>query len=638
MKKIGYLLSLSAVMVSAQEADITSLLEQYRDASDLSNKTRIEALGHVTTYTREDIERYHYYKLSDLLKGAHFINYEVGRYGWGSPNAATTRFDPTTYVRLYLDDQDVGTCAIGTAMIQWSELPLDMIDHIELYENSGAFAMGNEPGIFIIKMFTKDPSRNEGILTRLTLSDKGDREAGLFYANTGDKWNSSLYAAGTLNDTKGFELNGADISHERRREYLIGRLQGETTTINVGYLTLNQDLFTGSAIDFHPSSGYYETKQLYANVTQSLLNDPDFLLTLTYNQISADQNENGVLFTPLMAQAGLMFGTSFDQSYKIQEEAAFLRKTWKSSDWDLFLGASYKYVKGTQKLLESSGYTMMFTPTTIDLKTVVPNMEYKQTGALIVEAGYELSSGIWVKAGAKLDRSHYSNLYAPEKTTNTHVGIVMLDDAHWTHKLFASHTELPPVLANILMSDSTKQLKPEQLEILSWTSEYKAKDWKLQFSAALSTAQDYIVLNPATMVTENIDSTPSQRAFAMDGSYTLAPESKIDFGIHTTAISGADPYSAPHGGYLRSMSMWNDIDLMGEVIYRSGYTTRGNYRVNEGYMINLATSYPIDRTKTIKLKGENLFGTAQENLLMGATFSSMLYQRPRVLAQFEWSF
>lgn len=638
MKRIGYLLSLSTVMLFAQESDITSLLAQYRDASDLSNKTRIEALGHVTTYTREDIERYHYYKLSDLLKGAHFINYEVGRYGWGSPNAATTRFDPTTYVRLYLDGQDVGTCAIGTAMIQWSELPLEMIDHIELYENSGAFAMGNEPGIFIIKMFTKDPSRNEGILTRFTLSDNGDREAGLFYANAGDKWNSSLYAAGTLNDTKEFELNGANVSHERRREYLIGRLQGETTTINLGYLSLNQDLFTGSAIDFHPTSGYYETKQLYANLTQSLLNDPDFLLTLTYNQISVDQNEVGRLFTPLTAKAGLMFGTSFDQKYKVQEEAAFLRKTWKGSDWDLFLGASYKYVKGTQKLLQASGYTMMFTPTTVDLKSVVPMMDSKQTGALIAEAGYELSSGIWVKAGGKLDYSHYSNLYSPENTTNVHAGIVMLDDAHWTHKLFASHTELPPVLANILMSDSTKQLEPEQLEIVSWTSEYKTEDWKLQLSAAFSTAQDYIVLNTTTMLTENIDSTPIQHAFALDGSYNLTPESKIDFGAHTTIISGADPYSAPHGGYLRGMSTWNDIDLMGEVIYRSGYTTYGGYRVDEGYRINLGASYPIDRTKTIKFKGENLFGTAQKNLLMGSTFSSILYDRPRVLAQFEWSF
>ncbi|HEX5329899.1 TonB-dependent receptor plug domain-containing protein [Sulfuricurvum sp.] len=638
MKKIGYSLSLTALILSAHESDITSLLAEYRDASDLSNKTRIEALGHVSTYTREDIERYHYYKLSDLLKGIHFVNYEVGRYGWGSPNAATTRFDPTTYVRLYLDDQDVGTCAVGTAMIQWSELPLEMIDHIELYENSGAFALGNEPGIFIIKMYTKDPHRNEGTMARLSLSDRGDREAGLFYGAVGEKWNSTLYGAGTLNDTQKYELNGVDISHERRRKYLIGTLNSETTSINAGYISLNQDLFSGSAIDFHPSSGYYKTSQFYANITQSLLNDPTFLLTLSYNQISADQSERGSLFFPPMARAGLMLGTSFDQSYKIQQESAFLRKTWKGSDWDLFLGTSYKYVSGDQSLLQANGYTVMFTPTTVDLKTVVPIMDSKQTGSLIAEAGYELSRGIWVKAGAKMDHARYSNLYDTEKTMNFHGGIVMLDDAHWTHKLFASHTELPPVFANILMSDSAKQLKPEQLDVVSWTSEYKAEDWRLQASVALSRDYYFIALNPTTMVAENMDSSPKQRAFGLDGSYSVSSESKIDFGAHTTSISGSDPYSAPNGGYLRGVSMWNDIDFMGEVIYRSGYTTYGGYRVDEGYRINLGATFPINRTQTLKLKGENLFGAAQETLLMGPTFTSLLYDRPRILAQFEWSF
>jgi hypothetical protein len=638
MKNIGYLFYVTSIIAFAQETDITSLLAQYRDASDLSNKTRIEALGHVSTFTREDIERYHYYKLSDVLKGIHFINYEVGRHGWGSPNGATTRFDPTTYVRLYLDDQDVGTSALGTAMIQWSELPLEMIDHIEFYENSGAFALGNEPGMFIIKMYTKDPSRNEGSTARFTLSDRGDREAGLFYAKVGEQWNTTLYGSGTINDTQPYNLNDADISHERRREYLLGTLNSDTTSINIGYLSLNQDLFTGNSINFHPDSGYYKTKQFYANWTKSLLNDPTFLVTLSYNQISSDQSENGSLFIPPMVRAGILLGTSFDQTYTIRQKSIFLRKTWKGSDWDLFLGTSYKHISEDPEELRLNGYTMTLTPTTIDLRSLTPIMDRKQTGAIIAEAGYELSSGIWAKAGIKLDHSRFNNFYNSENTTNIHAGIVMLDNAHWTHKLFASHTELPPILSNILMSDSSKQLDPEQLDALSWTSEYKSDDWRLQFSAAHTRAHHYIILNNLTMFTENMDSVPKQYAFGLDGSYTISPESKIDFGAHTAISTGSDDYSAPNGGYLRGVSTWNSVDLMGEVIYRGGYTTYGEYRVNDGYRINIGASYPIDRTKTLKIKGENLFGIAQETLLMGPTFTSLLYDRPRVLAQFEWSF
>ena len=114
------------------ENSITQLMQEYRDASELSRKTKVESLGHMSVFTRDELDYYQYNKLSDILKGLSFSNYEVGRYGWYNLFGTGTRSEPVTSLRLYLDDHELSVAVLGSPTILWGELPLDMIDHVEV--------------------------------------------------------------------------------------------------------------------------------------------------------------------------------------------------------------------------------------------------------------------------------------------------------------------------------------------------------------------------------------------------------------------------------------------------------------------------------------------------------------------------
>jgi len=73
--------------------DIDQMLDLYRKESDLSQKTKNEALGHLTIYTRDDLERMQAYTLSDLLNSLRLCRYDENMIGL--PDVLHT--DPSIY-------------------------------------------------------------------------------------------------------------------------------------------------------------------------------------------------------------------------------------------------------------------------------------------------------------------------------------------------------------------------------------------------------------------------------------------------------------------------------------------------------------------------------------------------------------
>jgi iron complex outermembrane receptor protein len=64
---ITSLLALNSFTAFGQE-DISTLLSTYEESMDLTNKTRVESLGHYILITRKEIEMMQADKLSDILK------------------------------------------------------------------------------------------------------------------------------------------------------------------------------------------------------------------------------------------------------------------------------------------------------------------------------------------------------------------------------------------------------------------------------------------------------------------------------------------------------------------------------------------------------------------------------------------
>jgi len=91
---------------------------------------------------------------------------------------------PPFAIRLYVNDHDMTSASFGSALTLWSDMPVEYIDHIEVYKSASSVEFGNEPGSVIIKLYTKKPEREEGGKARLIADQRGSTEADLYYAHT----------------------------------------------------------------------------------------------------------------------------------------------------------------------------------------------------------------------------------------------------------------------------------------------------------------------------------------------------------------------------------------------------------------------------------------------------------------------
>jgi iron complex outermembrane receptor protein len=71
-------------------------------------------------------------------------------------------------------------------MLVWGDMPIEYIDHIEVYRGASSIEFGNEPGQVVIKLYTKKPEREEGGKLRLLADDKRSHRLDAYYAHTFD--------------------------------------------------------------------------------------------------------------------------------------------------------------------------------------------------------------------------------------------------------------------------------------------------------------------------------------------------------------------------------------------------------------------------------------------------------------------
>ena len=86
-KIVVVLISFFITVASADDFD--TLLHDYHQASDLSLKTKNEAIGNIIVYTRNDLERMQVNSLKDVLKSMRFFSY---RENYNTPESQESFF------------------------------------------------------------------------------------------------------------------------------------------------------------------------------------------------------------------------------------------------------------------------------------------------------------------------------------------------------------------------------------------------------------------------------------------------------------------------------------------------------------------------------------------------------------------
>lgn len=117
-----------------------------------TSETVDDALSSVTLISRQEIERSQAQSMFDLLRGQMGMNVSsVG--GPGQPLSVFMRGTNSDHVLVLIDGVKVGSATTGTAALQ--DIPLELIDHIEIVRGPRSSLYGSEAVGGVIQIFTK---------------------------------------------------------------------------------------------------------------------------------------------------------------------------------------------------------------------------------------------------------------------------------------------------------------------------------------------------------------------------------------------------------------------------------------------------------------------------------------------------
>ncbi len=229
----------------AAEDSISNMLESLRQKSELHHQTKKEDAGVVTIYTREELDRIQAYTLNDILKSVHFFTYQEGSVG--TSNVAFANM-PVTYLpafRLYIDDHEVSSSYFGSAFYIYGDMNLGFVDHIEIYTGSNAIEFGNETSFSTIRLYSKNPKRENGSQLQLLTDNRHSSSAYIYHGGKNDDFAYNIYASGNNIKREEFSYKDTELSKDAKKSHLFLTLKNNKFSFIINRYDSLQDAFSG---------------------------------------------------------------------------------------------------------------------------------------------------------------------------------------------------------------------------------------------------------------------------------------------------------------------------------------------------------------------------------------------------------
>ncbi len=190
-----------------EQFPLDSLLNIKISAATKYDQTVSEAPASVTIISSEDIARYGYRTLSDVLRSVHGFytsndrNYAyVGIRGFGRPTDYNDRL--LLLVNGHTLNEDVyGSAAIGTDL----GIDLSALDHIEIVRGPGAAVYGNNAMFAVINLVTKKGNAIDGLHINVGGSTLNESTASVLYGKQLEN-GMNIFFSGLYDNIEGKDL------------------------------------------------------------------------------------------------------------------------------------------------------------------------------------------------------------------------------------------------------------------------------------------------------------------------------------------------------------------------------------------------------------------------------------------------
>lgn len=614
-KVLTILLSFLFVKNAFAQEDIKTLLDQYEGVSDLSNGTKIESLGHYITITRKDLEIMQANTLSDVLKSLKLHSYIPNIFGVYQLTVSGLQVGLNTSYRLFIDDHEVSSIHTDNPFLIYDNYPLDSIDHIEIYRGAGAVRIGNESSILIIKLYTKDPKRENST----TIKGLLDTRKGYSYSFTDARpikenisYLVSIYKG--YNNYKTYHYNNNPLNRDSQSVFGIFKLNYYDTQLTFNFARVNRDAFKGLAVDISPDISNTQSQDFYISLTQKLLEDKSLTFNISYDynerkgEFENKFNEGGIFVLPVYNPSSLIPYYYYEKR-NLKKYIFYISKEFKTDNNALLIGASYKIKqndveKADYKAFTLSGFTSgsikdFLKFNRIDLYTV------------FAENQYNVNEKNLIFLSLKYDYYRRENL--PDiKEFIARVGHISFINHNFYIKSFITKTYIPPSFYELEQSKNPKDLKVGSIKGFSSEVVYEKDKSILKLFYGYTYAKDLIHFTPNGTI--NWRGIPSH-LLDFEYTYKITPDNKIVFDIFKAFIPSSK-MSSTFGGSIKSFNSFDRLDLYGELIYRNGFEVFDK-KINSTYNLNVGFIYNFDRNLSIRVKGENLLNSSYKTVLFG---------------------
>ena len=608
--KVLFLLTLLTSLLFSQELMLDNLLKEYEDSESLYKKTKKESAGYLLVYSRADLDKMQAYSLRDVLKTIRLYTTQLNRTGSVgiiNSGAGRTSMPP---LKLYIDDFEISTVVQRNALDMYGDMDIYFVDHIEIYQGGSSLAFGNELGSMVIRLYSKDPSRENSTSVQLGVDSKSGANLRAVDAGTMGELNYLLYAnsAKTEYDKHTIYNSGNPYILSRdgvRYQAHFKISKDDDFSVELDGIVNKVDIFAG----FGPAPTGGDTTRAFGYINAIKYFPDNLEVSISASQEDKEAYNTDAVGIPLMDGSG---SSSKDLHMHVSSNTfkTSIKKKIVSGASDLLLGAEIQ--KKVYKMKNYDGFST----------DVAVGPDELNIYMLYLEELYNINKNNLLTFSAKYAR--YENSF--NKNDNEYslrVGYIGLLDNDWSTKVFAIKRYIYPNMVQTSFAPPSYTVSPDlnssDINMISGEVEYKHDKNRLVLGFAYKEIDNAIALaqvSPGKKMYINVNETKDFQRYYIRGEHNFNLDNKIIVEAFK-AFKEVDG-SPDSGALIQLFTSFDKFDIYNELVYRSGVSfdqNMGGYDIDPTYDYTLSVAYNMNKHLSIKAKGENLLDEATDSAL-----------------------
>lgn len=626
--------------------NLNSLLNEYENVSKSSLRTVDEKLGHVLIYSQKDIKSMQYHKLSDILKELPLLNLNKNRFGLTTPSLAGTKTTVSGFFRLFINNHEVSSIHSQSFAISWGQMPLDFVDHVEIYYGESSFALGNETGIYFIRVYTKSPEKENSTEFKSILSSNNTYSQSMTHSQSLENGWSYLFFLNKNKAKDSTKYNNIKIPNNSDKDYLYLDIINDSTKINIAYSRVKKDGYMGLSTDILPEVSDSETKDYFIDFSKYLQDDKSLKVGVSFNKYTREyeeENKEGIILVPEYNYPNTI--TEFSEDIELTKVDAFISKEFQLNNNKIL---SAIHVKNKKYKLNSRSYREKAFGSNVLTETnnkSFNNFNEETIYSLLLQDELKINEDLLFITNAKLDK-YKRNDYLEDSIEKLYrVGAIYTPFESFGLKAFYTKTYLPPSFYNVDFASSlNKNIKTQKYTIFTTEGVYITENSKSGITYHNVKIDDFVYSLSNRFVPGfiNIDHQIKTSGVIFDYEYLFSNNEKIKLNYFVTK-SSEDINNSDSGGYIKYMSSLNKFDYFSSLIFRNKYTYNptgsNSVSVKDSFNLSLGVTYNYTKDLSFAIKGENLLDKSTKSLYFDGTNNIALKDFDRSFSlSMRWAF